>query len=713
MPEDASPLPLWGGFECSVVRVGDSFRDQYAETGHNRREEDLDLVAELGIRTLRYGVLWERVAPHSLNAPDWAWVDRRMAMLRERNIEPIVGLVHHGSGPRYTGLLDKNFPELLAEFAGQVAARYPWMRMFTPVNEPLTTARFSCLYGHWFPHRRDEASFLQALFHEASGTAQAMRAIRRVSPGAQLVQTEDLGRIFSTSRLAYQAQYDNSRRWLSLDLLSGRVTPRHAWHARFRAAGVSDGDLQRLSDEPFPPDVIGVNYYLSSDRYLDGRLWRYPKGSHGGNGRHRYADIEAVRIDRANVGADLKGRLVEAWNRYGIPVAVTEIHNGCTREEQIRWLVEAYRSAEQARSEGVDVRAATVWALAGLVDWSSLLTRRNGDFEAGAIETKGGQHRRTAVTATIKELAASGTFAHPVLDGPGWWRRDMRFYGRLKHIAAPRPVAARPILLVGDRDGLGGAFAELCNHRGLIFAFTDGGDLPMADRYALSRVVSQLRPWAVVNAAGCRRSVDPGHHVHCCGPSNNLMSELLAGVCCQFQIPYLTVSSHRVFDGRLGRPYTELDRPTARCDDGGSMAESEAVVQACCPHALIVRSGAMFGPTPRGSFLDQVLATLKAGRSFFFSDEAQLSVSYLPDIVHRALDLMIDGESGIWHLPNEGGTSWSGFAKRAAESAGLPVRLVQTHGEAATSTELASRRGPVLPPLTDALARFFRARSAA
>jgi dTDP-4-dehydrorhamnose reductase len=713
MADDASPLPLWGGFECSVVRVGNSFRDQYAETGHDRREEDLDLVAELGMRTLRYGVLWERVAPHSLNAPDWEWIDRRMAMLRERNIEPIVGLVHHGSGPSYTGLLDKNFPELLAHYAGQVATRYPWVRMFTPVNEPLTTARFSCLYGHWFPHRRDEASFLQALFHEASGTMQSMRAIRRVSPGAQLVQTEDLGRIFSTSRLAYQAQHDNSRRWLSLDLLCGRVTQRHAWHARFLAAGIPRRDLQALSDEPCRPDVIGVNYYLSSDRYLDGRLWRYPKGSHGGNGRHSYADIEAARIDRANVGADLKGRIVEAWNRYGIPVVVTEIHNGCTREEQIRWLVEAYRSAEQARAEGADVRGVTVWALAGLVDWSTLLTRRNGDFEPGAIETKGGGQRRTAVAAAIKGLATSGTFAHPLLDGPGWWRRDLRFYGRRKQVTAPRPVSARPILLVGDPDGLGGAFAELCHHRGLIFESTDGSDLPVVDRHALVQALSRLRPWAVVNAAGCQRSLDPGHHVHCCGQPNNAMGEMLAEVCRLFQMPYLTVSSHQVFDGRLGRPYTEVDLPTARREDGLSMAEYEAAVQARCPHALIVRSGAMFGPTHRGSFLDQVLTALRAGRSFIVDDEAHVSVSYLPDIVNRALDLMIDDESGIWHLPNEGGTSWSGFAKRAAASAGLPVRLVQTHGEAATSTELASRRGPILPPLTDALARFFHARSAA
>ena len=711
MTEEAVPLPLWGGFECSTVRVGDSFRDQYAETGHDRRDADIDLVVELGIKTLRYGALWERVAPQSLKEPDWQWTDTRMAMLRQRGVEPIVGLIHHGSGPRYTNLLDEKFPALLAEYAGQVATRYPWVRMFTPINEPLTTARFSCLYGHWFPHHRDEASFLRALFNEVKGTAEAMRAIRRVTHGAQLVQTEDLGRIFSTSRLAYQARYDNSRRWLSLDLLCGRVSGHHAWHGRFVAAGVPEADLQALSEAPCPPDVIGVNYYLASDRYLDGRLSQYPKSSHGGNGRHTYADVEASRIDRPDVAADLKGRLVEAWNRYGIPLAVTEVHNGCTREEQIRWLVEAYQSAGQARAEGVDVRAVTVWALAGLVDWNTLLTERRGHFECGAIETKNGCHRRTAVAAAVKALATGGTFAHPLMDGAGWWRRAMRFYGQRRQ-AAPRPVAGRRVLVVGDREGLGGRFAEICDHRGLLLEFADRTNLRTGD-HGLHEMLSRIKPWAVIDAAGCHRSPDPGHHADCCRRENHVNAEMLAYACGRLAMPFVTVSSHRVFDGRLGRPYTEADAPASNHPGGSSMAETEARVQACCAHALIVRSGAMFGPGNRGSFLDRVLATLQAGRSFVVDDEAHVSVSYLPDVVHRALDLMIDGESGIWHLPNEGGTSWSGFAKRAAASAGLPIELVRSHAEPATSTELASSRGPVLPPLTDALARFFSARMAA
>ena len=62
----------------------------------------------------------------------------------------------------------------------------------------MTTARFSCLYGLWYPHTKDPDCFLRALFNECYGTALAMRRIRRVTPEAKLVLTEDIGKTFST-----------------------------------------------------------------------------------------------------------------------------------------------------------------------------------------------------------------------------------------------------------------------------------------------------------------------------------------------------------------------------------------------------------------------------------------------------------------------------------------------------------------------------------
>ena len=153
-------LELWAGIECSVVRVGERYVDQVELTGHASRPDDIDRLAELGVRAVRYPVLWERVQPHADREPDWSFSDERLGRLRALGIRPIVGLVHHGSGPSYTSLLDDSFVSGLAAFARLVAERYPWVLDFTPVNEPLTTARFSALYGHWYPHAKDDRCLL-------------------------------------------------------------------------------------------------------------------------------------------------------------------------------------------------------------------------------------------------------------------------------------------------------------------------------------------------------------------------------------------------------------------------------------------------------------------------------------------------------------------------------------------------------------------------
>jgi dTDP-4-dehydrorhamnose reductase len=92
---DTAPPEIWGGVECTCNRVRDEFIDQLALSGHDRRIDDLDLFADLGIKTLRYPVLWERTAPNGLASADWTWPDARLQRLRELEVRPIVGLVHH------------------------------------------------------------------------------------------------------------------------------------------------------------------------------------------------------------------------------------------------------------------------------------------------------------------------------------------------------------------------------------------------------------------------------------------------------------------------------------------------------------------------------------------------------------------------------------------------------------------------------------------
>jgi hypothetical protein len=244
-----APLGLWAGAECTVNRVGDHYFDQTVWTGHQDRISDLDLFAGLGICRLRYPVLWERTAPRGLARADWSWADARLARLRELGVRPVVGLVHHGSGPRHTSLLKPSFAAGVARFARAVAERYPWVDSYTPINEPLTTARFSALYAHWYPHARDERSFVEALLNQCRAVVLAMRAIRFVNPAAQLIQTEDLGKTFSTPLLAYQAEFENQRRWLSFDILCGRLDRRHPFWPRWRRSR-RQGDVSEMPAVP-------------------------------------------------------------------------------------------------------------------------------------------------------------------------------------------------------------------------------------------------------------------------------------------------------------------------------------------------------------------------------------------------------------------------------------------------------------------------------
>jgi dTDP-4-dehydrorhamnose reductase len=726
----ASALELWAGVECTVNRVRDKFYGQLERNGHHERIEDLDLFAGLGVRALRYPVLWERTAPEGLERADWSWPDTRLARLRELGIRPIVGLLHHGSGPRHTSLVDPDFPEKLAEYARAVAERYPWVDAYTPVNEPLTTARFSGLYGHWYPHGRDNATFARALVGQCRATSLAMRAIREINPRAQLIQTEDLGKTFSTRTLHYQAEFENTRRWASLDLLCGRITREHVlWDYFTRICRIGEADLEWFAANACPPDMIGINHYLTSERFLDERVGRYPDRAVGGNGQHRYVDVEAVRVC-AEGTAGPRVLLREAWERYEIPLAVTEVHLGCTREEQLRWFKEVWDAAHTLRSDGVDLRAVTAWSLLGAFDWCSLLTRCVGKYEPGVFDVRGGSPRPTALARMISDLAKTGEHEHPALDAPGWWRR----LERLQYPPARRQRAAettttkrgldmrrgnaRPLIINGATGTLGRAFARLCDLRGLPYRLLTRAEMDIADARSVENALAEFEPWAVVNTAGYVRVDDAEREAEKCMRENAEGAATLAEACARRGAALLTFSSDLVFDGTKGSPYVESDRVSPLNVYGQSKAEAERRVSELLPSALVVRTSAFFGPWDEYNFITLALAALGEGREFVAADDLIVSPTYVPDLVNASLDLLIDGERGIWHLANEGGLSWAELARLAARRAGLDANLIEARPAASLKFVaprppygvLASERGQMLPSLEDALGRYLNER---
>jgi dTDP-4-dehydrorhamnose reductase len=198
---------------------------------------------------------------------------------------------------------------------------------------------------------------------------------------------------------------------------------------------------------------------------------------------------------------------------------------------------------------------------------------------------------------------------------------------------------------------------------------------------------------------------------------NTLGPNILALACMRHALRFVTFSSDLVFDGQLGRPYVESDPVAPLNVYGRSKAEAERRVLQADPQALVVRTSAFFGPWDAHNFITQALNALDAGLPFAAADDLVVSPTYVPDLVNACLDLLIDRESGIWHLTNGHAVSWAELARRACAVAGVGTRSLRAGSAAGQRlvaprpaySALESERAVLLPPLDDALARFITA----
>ena len=232
----------------------------------------------------------------------------------------------------------------------------------------------------------------------------------------------------------------------------------------------------------------------------------------------------------------------------------------------------------------------------------------------------------------------------------------------------------------------------------------------------MRRALFELRPWAVINAAGFESADNAELTPARCFRQNTVGAHMLARECEPRSISFLTFSSGLVFDGRKNEAYMEGDGKAPLSVYGRSKAEAERLVEQAMPSALIVRSSAFFGPWDESNFVFHALRTLAAGHHLFAANNVIVSPTYVPDLVNACLDLLIDGERGIWHLANVGRISWSELAKEVASIAGLirrslfPALWSSCIFRAARPlfSALSSERAVLMPSFEDALGRYFQ-----
>ena len=268
-----------------------------------------------------------------------------------------------------------------------------------------------------------------------------MRAIRARRAGrASWCRPRTPATCARDAALAEQAAFENQRRWLSLDLLAGRVGRAASAVALSARRGRPTAELDALRRAPGAAGRSSAcNYYVTSDRFLDERLDRYPRARRTAATARSATPTSRRCACRRSACAATPSVLLEAWQRYRLPVAITEAHIGCTREEQMRWLVEAWQGAHaRARRAAPTSARSPPGRCSGRGTGTRLLTRDAAShYEPGAFDVR--DRRRGRPTALAgrwpRSRPPAATPAHPGARArPGWWRRGH---------AAPPAVDAR------------------------------------------------------------------------------------------------------------------------------------------------------------------------------------------------------------------------------------------------------------------------------
>jgi dTDP-4-dehydrorhamnose reductase len=232
-----------------------------------------------------------------------------------------------------------------------------------------------------------------------------------------------------------------------------------------------------------------------------------------------------------------------------------------------------------------------------------------------------------------------------------------------------------PLLITGANGSLGKAFARICDKRGIVYYLTNRNQLDIASEESVRAMLEKLNPWAVINAAGFTRIDEAEEFRIQCTRENITGPVILAKVCKKMDIKFITFSTDQVFNGKKRKPYSVADLTAPLNFYGLSKKLAEQKIRKINPQSLIIRSSFFFNPWHKEDHLYKMLESL-GEKHFYLPSDIVHSPVYVPDFVNVVLDLLIDGETGIWHLSSQEEISHYDFARMALDLAGIKENIL-------------------------------------
>jgi beta-glucosidase/6-phospho-beta-glucosidase/beta-galactosidase len=348
------------GIENSIPRIqGGRIRvDQMESCGHYKYwKHDFDCVQDLGIQFLRYGPPLHTTLIGA-ERYDWSFADQTFRELRERGIVPIVDLCHFGVPDWIGDFQNPDFPDQFAKYAGAFARRFPWIQLYTPVNEMFICAQFSGMFGWWNEEGTTDRTFVTALKHIVRANVLAMMAILEVRRDAIFIQSESSEYFHAEAPAAIKpAEIFNAKRFLSLDLNYGHRVDSEMYEY------LADNGMTREEYHFFLGNSVRHHCILGNDYY-----W---------TNEHRVSSDGASQASGEIFGYSEITR--QYYARYRLPVMHTETNlvEGPAGDEAVNWLWKQWANVLRVRNDGVPTVGFTWYSLTDQTDWDTALRQKN------------------------------------------------------------------------------------------------------------------------------------------------------------------------------------------------------------------------------------------------------------------------------------------------------------------------------------------------
>jgi beta-glucosidase/6-phospho-beta-glucosidase/beta-galactosidase len=367
------------GFEST--HIFGSGKDVLELTKHTEFvEEDLRLARSCGLNLMRYSAPWHSIE-RVQGVYDWQWLDRALNCLRDLQIEPIIDPLHHTSFPEWLegGFANPDFAPAYLRFCTALAARYPWIRHWTVINEPFVTTWFCGHEGSWYPFYRGAENFVPMVLNVVEAINSVSRMLVENLPEVFLIHVDAAEKHRAVDDISEpHAAFHNEVRFLVQDLVLGKVGEGHALYDYLRRFGASEKRLTQLRENPARIDVLGLDYYSHCELEWCVRGRVYPNQTPEG----------------------LVPTALEYAKRYRLPLMLTETNIRGFVSDRISWLKFMVEQCEQIEREiaplGISFEGFCWYPFIDSTDWCSLVTEANGNLDPQGIYYLDSNHRRNA-----------------------------------------------------------------------------------------------------------------------------------------------------------------------------------------------------------------------------------------------------------------------------------------------------------------------------